>query len=89
MFSKDYHVTKSFEKITKIVKFTSGSCGLLISEKDFLSQDSRFSIFGCVISHSITYFVVSFNFFATGDIFGIMVGKIQEGWGKFLILVLS
>ena len=89
MSPEDYHVTKSFEKQIKIVKFTSESCWLLISEKDFLSQDSRFSFFGCIMSNSITYLVMSFNFFASGDIFGIMVEKIQEGWEKSLILVLS
>ena len=29
---------------------------------------------------------MTFNFFAADDIFGIRVGKVQEGWWKFPIL---
>ena len=34
------------------------------------------------MSDLITFLVISFNLFAEYDNFGIMVGKIQEGWGK-------
>ena len=68
------------KKKWKIVKIYAWKLLAPNIRKHFLSQGSGFSFFGCIMNNSITELVISFDFFAAVGIFGIMVGKIQEGW---------
>ena len=82
--SQDYQMKKSFEKNLDIYVWKLLAPNI---RKDVLSQSSKFSVFGCTMSNLITCLVMSFNLFAADDIFRIMVGKIQEGSEKFLMLI--
>ena len=74
------HTTKSFEKNLKILKFAFERLLSPNIRKNLLPQFNGFSYFDWIMNNAITYLVISFSFFAAGDIFGIMIGKIQEGW---------